>query len=169
MKPSVLEYINSRLGSRVVCTTSTVCNAVWTAACLVTVPAIIAGTIFMLAETPSVVGVDTQLRGPTLTTTRSTSLYVHSPVSLSKNIKVAEFHTYIKNERGEQVYSYPKILTENPDQYISFKLPKLMPGVYYVRTSIKYQLNPLKTADLDVGIARVVVEDPDKPEYSGVP
>lgn len=159
MKYQILNYLGQKFGEQAVCTTCNVINSIWSLASMVAVPVLAAGAAFMLLEQPSITAIDKTNGGPTVVVAQTTPAYLSSPVHLSSDVRRAAFNTYIKDQHGNVVFKYPQFITETPGQNVSFKLPLLPEGTYYVRTKITYQLNPLKNAELDVGVARVVVEN----------
>jgi len=162
MKASLMNYLGSKFGEQAVCNACSIIDGIWGLTSMVAAILVPASFVFMLVEQPSIVGVSQESGGPTVVVSQSVPVYLESPVSLGKDVRKAAFATYIQNEKEEVVYNYPEVITDNPKQKVSFKLPVLPDGVYYVRTSITYQLNPIKNAVLDVGVARVIVENLEK-------
>lgn len=154
------------LGDAAAQTVCRTCDAAWGWFCLMVVPVAGGAVIAMSQEQPSV----TAVRAPTVqlpvvqVDPRSASTYVSQPLSLGPRVTKAQFDAYLVNEQGEISYRYPTVILDRPDERIdagdlSFKVPTITPGSYYLKADILYPLNPLKNADLKVEMARVIVKE----------
>ena len=75
-------------------------------------------------------------------------------VDLPKEVERAVITTWVENNRGSRIYSYPSLET---NASVSYVLPNLGPGSYTVKASIVYPLNPVKTVTQDIVLAHVKV------------
>lgn len=140
--------------------------SVWSWVCIIVVPVAVGAVLAMSQERPSVTAINApQGQLPVIQTDpHSNPVYVPSPLSLGPNITKAQYSAYLVNEHGDVMYRYPKVLVDRPDESIdagdlSFKIPSISPGSYYLKATVVYQLNPLVNADMKVELARIIVKE----------
>ncbi len=141
-----------------------ICSVAWTSVSVICVCAIVGVTVSMKFQKPAVTEVKAprdQL--PTVVATPDNSAYVASPLTLGPDIMKAQYLAFLTDEKGTTVYRYPEVVVDRPIHVISagglsFKVPQLAPGTYYLKATVRYALNPLKEASLEVELARVIIQ-----------
>lgn len=151
----------TKFGEANVMTACSVWSTVWSVASIASV-FIAAGMVLgMLAQEPTVSAFAPSNGVPTIISTSGKPSYITSPVTLGPGINKVLYTTRIYASNGTVVYKYPDFLLEHDKlPAMSFKVPTLEPGTYFVRTKIKYALNPLRSSELEIELARLVVLDP---------
>lgn len=159
MKTTLAEYINSWFSESTITLIKQIADGAWATVCMIGVPAGAVLILSMANQHPSVVSINSVNGVPTMIVSPTSPSYVSSPVTLGDDIKKAVYKAYIKDDTGKIVYRFPEFVTSHPGQAISFKMPPLKAGTYYVKADIIYALNPIKTSTLDIELARVVSLD----------
>lgn len=162
----ILTGLNRILGESFTQTLCSIYNAVWCAVCLAGVPLIAGFGIALFFQQPSVTAIKSQpSQLPTIEVNQATPSYLAAPVTLSSTITKVQYSAFLATGSGEVVYRYPAVMVTSHDGKIdagdlSFRVPpNIKPGTYYLRADVAYPLNAVRTADLKIEMARLVVKE----------
>lgn len=135
-------------------------SAVYSTLCLLLTPGLLALLIFWVLQKPSLVphGVGTQ----DLTAMQGSSVYVDRSVTFTTDTNKASYTLWLEDTTGNITYQYPSVVLNDPKVLslggYKLELPKyLASGEYILRAKVRYELNPVKTAETVVDLARVRV------------
>ena len=149
----------------------------WAIISIIVVVFLICSSLYMLIQQPVIVEVKSprdQL--PVVQLTPNSSSYISSPIGFNPKLGKASYEASLVDVTGKTVFIYPKIVLDKMDHSnvgaggLSFRIPDITPGTYYLNALIRYPLNPIKDASLSIEIARVVItpkQDPDSLDQSG--
>jgi hypothetical protein len=154
----------SMLGEEIAMKLCAACSFLWTGVSVVCVCVIIGVFVAMTLQKPTLTEVRSpRSQLPVVVATPENSAYVASPLTLGPDVNKAQYMAYLTDDKGQVVYRYPQVVIDRPAQVISagglsFKVPQLAPGTYFLNAKIRYALNPLKEATLQMELARVLIK-----------
>lgn len=102
------------------------------------------------------------LQAPPLNVEQGGTVYLGKGLSFETDTNKAYYYMWLADDKGNSVYKFPSVVLTDPTA-LSFSgrvvdIPKnLPPGEYKLMVYVKYALNPLKTAEMSLEIARVQV------------
>lgn len=137
---------------------------VFRVASMICVPAIFGASLVMAAQRPPIENIALKQNSvPTIVVQegRSEPFQVTSPIILNAQVMKARFLAILRNDKGETVYVWPVLESENPMTLLggsTYRIPSTLPvGEYTLHVQVIYKLNPLVSGQVRTDIARVVI------------
>ena len=132
-----------------------ICNMVWAISCMLVVPALIGGVVALHFQQPAVVAV--QKTGlMTVVSGTFTPIRIDSPIGVHVDTKQVMYRPVVVDLSGTVVHRLPEVTT-SPDVNTLFSIPPLPRGTYFLESQVLYPLNPVKTVQVEVTIARIEI------------
>lgn len=136
------------------------------------VPAAMAISVFWYTQKPTLNNLDRR-SVTTLDVPAGATAKLADPFHLTADTSMAVYHVTLVDAYGDTAYVYPDVRVKDPQHMDlgaqSVRIPSsLAPGTYSVSVDVQYKLNPIKTANVRIQLARILVTSSPSPQVTEV-